>query len=126
MVIAGPAPCPTALAGLAPDAVAATAVAFIVLSHRLARSTLASLAGNTLAAGVLGVVMVLATIALVFSDAGPLHDVGGLVQRLTPPSSSPAGCCCRPGCSGLRVGSRPVRSARASPCVARLVAVPRR
>jgi hypothetical protein len=28
--------------------------------------------------------MVLATIALVFSDAGPLHDVGGLVQRLTP------------------------------------------
>ena len=49
-----------------------------------ARSTLASLAGNTLAAGVLGVVIVLATIALVFSDAGPLHDVGGLVQRLTP------------------------------------------
>jgi hypothetical protein len=36
------------------------------------------LAGNTLTAGVLGVVIV-----LVFSDAGPLHDVGGLVQRLT-------------------------------------------
>jgi hypothetical protein len=50
-----------------------------------ARSTLASLAGNTLAAGVLGLAsIVLATIALVFSDAGPLHDVGGLVQRLTP------------------------------------------
>jgi hypothetical protein len=27
---------------------------------------------------------VLATIALVFSGAGPLHDVGGLVQRLAP------------------------------------------
>jgi hypothetical protein len=59
-------------------------VAFIVLSHRLARDPRwHPLAGNTLATGVLGVVMVLATIVLVFSDAGPLHDVGGLVQRLT-------------------------------------------
>jgi hypothetical protein len=62
----------------------ATAVAFIVLSHRLAGDPRwHPLAGNTLAAGVLGVVIVLATIVLVFSDAGPLHDVGGPVQRLT-------------------------------------------
>jgi hypothetical protein len=60
-------------------------VAFIVLSHRLAGDPRwHPLAGNTLTAGVLGVVIVLATIVLVFSDAGPLHDVGGLVQRLTP------------------------------------------
>jgi hypothetical protein len=32
----------------------------------------------------------------------------------------PLPACCRPGCSGSRVSSRPVRSARASPCVARL------
>jgi hypothetical protein len=32
----------------------------------------------------------------------------------------PLPACCRPGCSGIAVSSRPVRSARASPCVARL------
>jgi hypothetical protein len=59
-------------------------------------------------------------IVLVFSDVGPLHDVGRLVQRLTLLAVFFLPACCRPGCSGSRVSGRPVRSARASPCVARL------
>jgi len=53
-------------------------VAFIVLSNRLARSTLASPGRQHPRRWRPRVVIV-----LVFSDAGPLHDVGRLVQRLT-------------------------------------------
>jgi hypothetical protein len=63
---------------VAPDAVAATAVAFFVLSIRLARSTLASSGRQRPRRWRPRVIIV-----LVFSDAGPLHDVGRLVQRLT-------------------------------------------
>ena len=70
---------PGSTAGLAPDTVAATAVAFIVLSHRLARDPRwHPLVGNTLAAGVL-----VSSSCWSSPTRGPLHDVGRLVQRLT-------------------------------------------
>jgi len=40
------------------------------------------LATYTLFAGVVGLAAILAIVTLVFSGAGPLHDVAGLVQRL--------------------------------------------
>jgi hypothetical membrane protein len=62
-----------------------TALALIVLWHRLGRDPRwRNLAGYTLAAGVVGAaVVVLVTITLVLPEAGPLHPLGGLVQRIT-------------------------------------------
>jgi hypothetical protein len=61
-----------------------TAVALVVLSGRLARDPRwRDLAGYVRAAGILSVVAVAMTIALVLPDGGALHDRAGLTQRLT-------------------------------------------
>jgi hypothetical membrane protein len=61
-----------------------TAVALVVLSARLARDPRwRDLAGYVRAAGILSVVVVVMTIALVLPDDGALHEWAGLIQRLT-------------------------------------------